>query len=235
MSRPLRIAGLVSIVLHLLIAAGFLLFNRRAAVVAEAPDKPALVELVLQEQQGTGQTRPTPTPAPPPTPPPQPQAQPQPQPTPPPEPEAPEATEPTPATTPPPPPPTPPTPPTPAAQPAPPQHAPEITIGGTDSPSNAVVTGENVIPGSPDKTARNLPPIYPEAAARQGQQGAVAVVVHVGPSGLPAGVEVERSSGYILLDKAAESAVMKWSFVPAMKDGLPVPFDFRMNFLFAFN
>jgi protein TonB len=225
MSRPLRIAGLVSILLHLLIVAGFLLFNRRPAPVSEAPDTPALVELVMQEQQGTGKT--TSTLAPPTTP------QPQPQPTPPPVPEAPEPT-PTPAPAPAVTPPTPPAPPTPAAQPSPPQHVPQINIGGTDSPSNAVVTGENVIPGSPDKTARNLPPIYPEAAARQGQQGAVAVVVHVGPSGLPAGVEIERSSGYTLLDKAAESAVMKWSFVPATKDGLPVSFDFHMNFQFAF-
>jgi protein TonB len=237
MSPRLRIAGLVSITLHLAIAAGFLLFNRRSAPLTEAPDKPALVELVMEEQKGSGQTTVTPS-----TPPP---AEPRPQTLPPPAPKPPEKAEPAPAPaeTPPPSPPAPPAKPTPpappakpaeTAQPAPPKQVPQINIGGTDSESNAIVLGPDVIPASPDNKARNRPPIYPEDAARLGQQGAVLVVVHVGPSGLPAGVEVERSSGYASLDKAAENAVRKWTFQPATKDGLPVPYDFRMNFTFAF-
>ena len=230
MSRKLRIAGLLSLLLHLLIVASFFAhFRHNQTPVAEAPDKPALVELVMEEQKGTGQT----TVAPPPQP--QVQAQPPTPPPTPPEPKPPEVAEaaPTPAV-PPPTPPQPPAPPTPAARPAPPANVPEIHIGGTDSPSNAVVTGADVIPGSPDKAARNRPPVYPDEAARLGQQGAVVVVVHVGPSGLPDGVDIERSSGYALLDRAAENAVRKWSFVPASKDGLPVSFDFHMNFQFAF-
>lgn len=229
MSRPLRIAGLLSLLLHLLIVAGFLWrFERRPTPVpvAEAPDKPVMVELVMQEQKGAGKTRVSPAP--------QPQAQPPSPQTPPPEPKPPEIAEPAPS----PPvptlsPPAPPATPTPTAPPTPAERVPQITIGGTDSPSNAVVVGHDVIPASPDNTARNRPPVYPDDAARLGQQGGVVVVVHVGPSGLADGVDIERSSGYALLDKAAENAVRKWAFVPAMKDGLPVPFDFHMNFQFA--
>lgn len=227
MSRPLRIAGVVSILLHLLIVAGFLLFNRRSVPVAEAPDNPATVELVMREQQGAGETmvnQPTPPPAEPQQAATPPEAKPA------------DTGEPAPsqAATPP-NPPAPPAPPAQAAAPAPPDHVPQINIGGTDSPSNAVVqAGRDIVPASPDNKARNRPPIYPDEAARLGQQGDVLIVVHVGPSGLPSGVAVERSSGYGLLDRAAENAVMKWTFQPATKDGLPVPFDFRMNFTFAF-
>ena len=229
MSRPLRIAVVVSLVLHGAIVAAFLQFNRRppAVSVAAAPDKPALVELVMREQKGAGQTRVAP--------PPQPRVQPRSQQTPPPEPKPPETAD----IAPPPPParpeqPTPPVPPAPTAQPAPPRDVPEINIGGTDSPSNATVEGRDVIPASPDRKGHNRPPVYPDEAAKQGEQGTVLVVVHVGPSGLADGVAIERSSGYASLDQAAENAVRKWTFVPAMKDGLPVPFDYHMNFQFAF-
>jgi protein TonB len=218
MSPRLRIAGLVSLTLHVAIAAGILFFARRPVPLAEAPDKPVAVELVLEEHKGAGKTTVHPL---------SPQQPPQPEQAPPPQP--PEETAPSPdhATT-------QPAQPTPPAKPAPPRHVPEINIGGTDSESNAIASGDNIIPATPDKKSRNRPPVYPEEAARRGQQGAVLVVVHVGPSGLPSGVDLERSSGYVLLDQAAENAVMKWTFVPAVKDGLPVPFDFRMNFTFAF-
>ncbi len=214
----LGIAGLVSLALHLSVVAGILLFVRRPVPLMEVPDKPVAVELVMEEQRGAGKTE---VQAPPPV-----LTQPQPPvPTPPVEGE--KLPAPAPAA--------PPAKPNETARPAPPKPVPEINIGGTDSESNAIVLqGPNVIPATPDKTVRNRPPVYPEEAARRGQQGSVVLVVRVGPSGLPSAVDVERSSGYTLLDKSAENAVMKWTFVPAVKDGLPVPYDFRMNFTFAF-
>jgi protein TonB len=226
-ATPYRIgiAGLISLALHLSIAAGILLLGRRPVPPPDAPDKPVTVELAMEEQQGAGETMARPPSAG--------QRQPQP-PSPPPLPPDDGPSKPAPATA----PPTPPPPlskPAETAQPAPPQPVPQISLGGTDSPSNAIVQrGENVIPATPDKAARNRPPVYPQEAARRGQQGTVLLAIHVGPSGLPFGVDVERSSGYPLLDKSAEEAVMKWTFVPAVKDGLPVPYDFRMNFTFAF-
>ncbi len=233
----LPILGLVSLLLHGLIAGAFLLAHRDApAPVAIAPDKPVTVQLVMEEQQGSGPPQAAPPPHPPD------QAQPQPHPQTPPEATPPPPPDPKPTTEglPPAAQPAPPNPPDPlaaaqpAATPAPPQPPLQINIGGTDSPSNAIVEGHDVIPGSPDNPARNRPPAYPEAAARQGQYGTVSVVVHVGTAGVADGVDIERSSGYPLLDRAAEEAVRKWTFAPATKDGLPVPFDFRMNFKFAF-
>ena len=228
----LPILGLVSLLLHGLIVGAFLWTHRHDAVpVGIAPDKPVTVQLVMQEQQGSGQNQAAPPPQPPSQV--QPQAHPQ-----------------TPAATPPPPPdpqptteglppvapPAPPSPPDPseATATAPPQPPLQINIGGTESPSNAIVQGHDVIPATPDNPARNRPPAYPEPAARLGQQGSVLVVVHVGTAGVADGVDIERSSGYPLLDQAAQQAVRKWTFAPATKDGVPVPFDFRMNFSFAF-
>lgn len=247
-SYRIGIAGLISLALHLSIAAGILLLGRAPVPPPDGPDKPVAVELVMEEHQGAGKTdvRPPPAEQTPPQPRP-PESNPT-KPTPPPPertapsvgegpaPPPPQA-EPAPAQPPPPPPrpqpaaATPPAPTPPAARPP----VPQISLGGTDSESNALVQpGDAVIPATPDKTARNRPPVYPKEAARSGQQGSVLLAIHVGPSGLPSGVEVERSSGYPLLDKSAEEAVMKWTFVPAVKDGLPVPYDFRMNFTFAF-
>jgi TonB family protein len=92
-----------------------------------------------------------------------------------------------------------------------------------------------VIPAKPDAKARNRPPVYPEDAARRGQQGAVLLNIHVTPDGLTEGIDVVRSSGSASLDRAAIEAARNWRFLPAVKDGVPIPFDFQMNFVFAFD
>lgn len=125
---------------------------------------------------------------------------------------------------------TPPRPPTPAARQA---SALSMNLAGTDSATNAVVTGHNIIPASPDDRTRNRPPVYPADAARRGQQGTVIVVISVSPLGLTAGAEVVQSSGYPSLDKAALDAVWTWRFRPAIRDGLAVPFDMPMQFVFS--
>lgn len=108
-----------------------------------------------------------------------------------------------------------------------------MNLAGTDSETNAIVTGDNIIPASPDDRTRNRPPIYPVDAARRGQQGTVIVVINVSPLGLTAGAEVVRSSGYPSLDNAVLDAVRTWRFRPAIRDGLAVPFDMPMQFVFS--
>ena len=109
---------------------------------------------------------------------------------------------------------------------------PRINLGGTDSLSNTLVQGDQVIPAGPDPKVHNREPIYPDAAVRRGQQGMVILVIHVTPDGLPSVVEVERSSGFQLLDRAAQEAVETWRFVPAVRDGQPIPssMSLRINF-----
>jgi protein TonB len=121
----------------------------------------------------------------------------------------------------------------PARPPAPP--ALTITLQGTDSPSDARAWGERVIPAAPDAVFHNRPPVYPLEAAENGEQGTVVLLIHVSPSGQAAGVDVARSSGYVLLDRAARAAVARWRFLPAVKDGQPVASDMTMGFVFAFD
>ena len=71
--------------------------------------------------------------------------------------------------------------------------------------------------------ASDLPPTYPEIARRRGQQGRVVVRVEVSADGRPVSVSVGQGSGYTSLDEAAENAVEKWRFIPATRDGQPVP------------
>ena len=76
-------------------------------------------------------------------------------------------------------------------------------------------------------------PHYPAQALRRGEQGTVMVSAEIGPDGVPSSVEVARSSGSRLLDRAAVDAVRRWRFRPAMADGRPtagrvqVPISFR--------
>jgi protein TonB len=108
-------------------------------------------------------------------------------------------------------------------------------LGGTDSESNALASGDGVIPASPDNRHRNRPPPYPDSAALRGEHGAVTLLIHISPLGVAAGADVMESSGHASLDDAALQAVRSWRFVPAVKDGQPVPFDMPMRFVFSLN
>lgn len=80
-----------------------------------------------------------------------------------------------------------------------------------------------------------LPP-YPRAELLRGAEGTVLLRVEVDANGHVVRVEVERSSGYSRLDRAAQQHVARhWRFRPALRDGLPVagwvrvPIDFRLD------
>ena len=82
---------------------------------------------------------------------------------------------------------------------------------------------------------RNPAPPYPAAARRNGVQGTVMLKVVVARDGLPARVELEKSSGSMHLDSAALEAVKAWRFVPARRGNEPVegivtfPIVFRLE------
>jgi protein TonB len=120
------------------------------------------------------------------------------------------------------------------AQPTPPQTqaAPVFDLAGTDSDSNAVVMGDRVLPAMPDDRFRNRPPVYPIEAQLHNEYGSVVVMIHVAANGLATGADVMQTSGVDLLDQAALTAVRKWHFRPAMKEGHAVPFDFPFRFVF---
>jgi protein TonB len=133
----------------------------------------------------------------------------------------------------PPPSPTPPPPPSPPAPKA--AEAPVFDLAGTESESNAEVLGGHILPASPDNRFRNKPPIYPDDAAIRGEHGSVLLVIHVSVAGIASGVDVVQSSGVASLDQAALTAVRKWRFHPALREGEAVPFDMPFRFVFEAN
>ncbi len=111
--------------------------------------------------------------------------------------------------------------------------SPEMNLGGTDSPSNAtVIDRQNIIPAGPDTRYHNAEPIYPPESARRGEEGIVALLVHVTPDGLPRSIEIVQSSGFRSLDNSARDAVLGWHFHPGMQDGKPIDSDFTLQVRF---
>ena len=99
----------------------------------------------------------------------------------------------------------------------------------------AMAPGVGVISKSKVGLGRTIPPVYPRIARESGWEGTVVVRVAVQPDGHPERIEVRKSSGHTVLDKAAVEAVKKWKFSPA-KDGnipirsvveIPINFDLR--------
>jgi len=68
----------------------------------------------------------------------------------------------------------------------------------------------------------NPAPAYPSLSRRSGEQGRVLLKVLVSEKGLAESVQLDSSSGYEKLDRAAIEAVKKWSFIPAKRSNQPV-------------
>ena len=81
----------------------------------------------------------------------------------------------------------------------------------------------------------NPRPAYPPVARKMGMEGTVMLKVLVSREGHVLQLEVARSSGYDILDKAAGEAVKSWRFVPAKRgeiavdEWVQVPLAFRLN------
>lgn len=79
------------------------------------------------------------------------------------------------------------------------------------------------------------PPAYPARARNLGLEGRVDLNVSVDSGGRVTAVEVARSSGSGILDRAAQSAVATWRFRPALRGGRAVattvvlPIVFRLG------
>jgi periplasmic protein TonB len=104
--------------------------------------------------------------------------------------------------------------------------APPVASAPAPSPAASVAT----LQPEPISTPA---PKYPAQALRRGEHGTVLINARIGPDGVPASVEVARSSGSRVLDRAAVDAVRRWRFRPALADGRPtsgqvqVPINFK--------
>ncbi len=70
---------------------------------------------------------------------------------------------------------------------------------------------------------------------RLGEQGKVVVRVLIGTDGVPQKVELQTSSGFERLDKAAMDATMRWRYVPGKRGDVPeamwyqIPLQFTLK------
>jgi protein TonB len=108
-----------------------------------------------------------------------------------------------------------------------------VRLGSGGDIGTALVTGSNIIPAGIDSHAHNDPPAYPEDAAMRGQEGTVVLRVHIDPQGNPRKIDVQTSSGYQSLDRAARVAVARWHFRPAQADGHGVESDMPIRLRFV--
>jgi TonB family protein len=70
--------------------------------------------------------------------------------------------------------------------------------------------------------------VYPELARLRGVEGEAQVGFEIGPSGHPTRVVVERSSGSLALDRAAERAVTAAGVLPYVVGRIRVPVRFAL-------
>ena len=94
-------------------------------------------------------------------------------------------------------------------------------IAGVESAGGAEPNGEEG-ESSGVGYGRTFLPKYPKRARNQKQEGLVILLVEVSDCGLPSLVRIKESSGFELLDKAAQHAVGQWTFVPARARGFAV-------------
>jgi TonB family protein len=75
---------------------------------------------------------------------------------------------------------------------------------------------------SPPRYIENPKPAYPLEARQQGYHGKVLLRVEVLTNGRVGKVEVEKSSGYEVLDRSALEAMKTWRFIPAKRGKVPI-------------
>ena len=85
----------------------------------------------------------------------------------------------------------------------------------------------------PARVLRRYQPDYPRTARRDKVEGRVMLDVQISSRGRVGSVRVISSSGSPVLDSTAISAVKRWSFAPAQKDGKPVSSQVHVPFRFS--
>lgn len=81
----------------------------------------------------------------------------------------------------------------------------------------------------------NPNPVYPKISVRLGEEGRVLLRVLVSKEGLALQVDLKTSSGFERLDRAAQTAVKKWRFIPAKKGDetvegwVNIPINFQLS------
>jgi len=87
----------------------------------------------------------------------------------------------------------------------------------TGIPQLKILPPHYALPGS-----GNALPKYPRLARRRGLEGRLMLRVYVSSEGKTKSIKIIKTSGHLLLDRAARQAVKLWKFEPARRAGVPV-------------
>lgn len=98
--------------------------------------------------------------------------------------------------------------------------APPATSAPTPAPATPAAP-QVVLPSSDARYLYRPLPVYPRLSERRMEHGTVVLKVWVRADGSVDQVEVETSSGFPRLDRAALDVVPRWTFVPGTVNGVP--------------
>ncbi len=114
----------------------------------------------------------------------------------------------------------------------------EPTPEKADTPIQNNIVTEKASYSAPSSYAAyldNPKPRYPRIAKLRGMEGLVKLRVKVGINGQPITVDLQQSSGFSALDRAAIAVVRHWRFEPARRGGIKVagvaivPIQFKLD------
>ncbi|MDE8348961.1 MAG: energy transducer TonB [Acidocella sp.] len=112
--------------------------------------------------------------------------------------------------------------------------APAVAHMGDNQPVGHGEAFGRIIVATTDENLNRKPP-YPEAAREHGEQGRVLLSIHVAANGRVVQVDITSSSGYAILDQAAQNTALQWAFNPAVLNGKPIasvvlfPISFQLD------
>ncbi len=114
-----------------------------------------------------------------------------------------------------------------------PDTAPVLSVDA--SKSEEIETSlPSVAPPHLDATYLNNPaPVYPRTALRLRQEGTVILNLLIRADGSVAKINIETSSGYPRLDKAALKAVKRWRYTPAQRGDEAIDFWYEQPIVFS--
>ena len=79
----------------------------------------------------------------------------------------------------------------------------------------------------------NPKPPYPAVSRRMAEEGTVLLSVHILANGRVDEVKLKRSSGFPRLDDSAMKTVRHWRYVPAKRNGKPIPYWYAQPIRFS--
>lgn len=97
------------------------------------------------------------------------------------------------------------------------------------SPEAAAV----VLPRADAQGLQNHAPAYPQTSSRLGEEGRVTLLLLIAADGSVADIKLERSSGFMRLDRAAIGAVKRWRFIPARQGGQAIAYWYSQVVTFS--